>query len=95
MIWSKHEIRQARKLPLLPILSKMGYSLRKLEHGNYLVEKHGSVVIKDNYWFWKENQSAGNAIDFFTIVEKRPFAEAMTILAPINQSRQDGKTDAK
>lgn len=80
MIWSKHDIRNARKLPLLPILTKLGYSLRKLEYGNYLVEKHGSVVIKDNYWFWKENHSAGNAIDFFVIVEKKSFAESMAIL---------------
>lgn len=80
MIWSKHDIRNARKTPLLPILTKLGYSLRKLEYNNYLVEKHGSVVIKDNYWFWKENQSAGNAIDFFVIIEKKSFAESMAIL---------------
>lgn len=80
MIWSKHDIRAARKLPLLPILTKLGYSLRKLEYDNYLVENHGSVIIKNNYWFWKENHSSGNAIDFFVVVEKKPFASAMKIL---------------
>jgi len=80
MIWSKHDIRKARKIPLLPILIKLGYSLRKLEYDNYLVEKHGSVIIRDNYWFWKDNNSAGNAIDFFVVVEKRSFLESMTIL---------------
>ena len=80
MTWSKLDIRQARKIALHPVLEKMGYRLRKLERGNYLVEKHGSLVIKDNYWFWKENKLSGNAIDFFVIVEKRPFLEAINIL---------------
>lgn len=80
MIWSKHDIKTARQVILQPLLKKLGYRLRKLERGNYLVEKHASVIVKDNYWFDKKDQSSGNAIDFFTIVDGRSFNDAMAIL---------------
>ncbi len=82
MIWSKHDIKLARQMPLLPILKKLGYALRKLERDNYLVEKYGSLIIKHNYWFWKENHSSGNSIDFFISVEHKSFAQAMSTLSP-------------
>ena len=80
MIWSKTDIRRARKIKLVMVLKKMGYRLRKLEHGNYCVEKFGSLIIKDSFWFWKENKLSGNAIDFFVIAEKMSFSQAMRIL---------------
>ena len=80
MIWSRTDIRGARKTNLVIILNNLGYRLRKLEHGNYCVEKFGSLIVKDSYWFWKENRLSGNAIDFFVIAEKKSFSETMRIL---------------
>lgn len=80
MIWNKNDIRFARKTPLLVILKKLGYQLRPLEYENYLVEKFGSLIVKHNFWFWKENRQSGNTIDFFVKIEKKSFKEAMTII---------------
>ena len=85
MIWSRTDIRCARKIKLVIVLKKMGYRLRKLEHGNYCVEKFGSLIVKDCFWFWKENKQSGNAIDFFVNAEKMSFSDAMRILTGKHQ----------
>jgi hypothetical protein len=83
-MWSKVEIRGARKAPLPSLLPRLGYRLRKLEHGNFRVDGVGlgAVVVKECFWFDKETGKGGNAIDFLTVVEKKSFAEAMEILCP-------------
>jgi hypothetical protein len=83
MIWTKSEIQNARKLLLLPILIKKGYKFRKLEHQNFLIENiRGKLVVKDNYWFYNDPNTAGNTIDFFMVFEKKSFSETMKILCP-------------
>ncbi|OVE73948.1 hypothetical protein BVX93_00665 [bacterium B13(2017)] len=80
MIWKKSDIKYARKINLVIILKKLGYSLRKLDNDNYLVDKFASVIVKENYWFCKTTKKAGNAIDFFVKFERKTFMEAMDIL---------------
>ena len=93
MIWSKLDIRKARKVPLVPVLSQLGYTMRKLEYDNYLVEDHGSVIVRDNYWFCKDDLSAGNAIDFFVIVEGWTFSEAMALLVGNKKKKKTVNTN--
>lgn len=80
MIWTRTDIQCARKANLVIILQKLGYDLRKLDNGNYLVDKFASIVVKNNFWFCKATHSAGNPIDFFVKFEKKSFMEAMDIL---------------
>jgi len=80
MTWNKSDIRKARKVPLVPVLVKRGYRLRKLEYDNFRVEKFGSLVVKHHFWIWKEKNLSGNAIDFFVAVEGLSFRQAMEIL---------------
>ena len=83
MTWSKSEIQYARKIMLAPVLKKRGYSLRPLEHGNYIVEGQlGKLVIKDCFWFLNDRKISGNTIDFFMMIEKLSFADAMNVLCP-------------
>jgi hypothetical protein len=70
---------------LATVLVKRGYSLRKLEHGNVLVDDLGSVVVKECFWYDKIEKIGGNAIDFFMRFEKKSFTEAMEILLPKNK----------
>ncbi|EKD26015.1 MAG: hypothetical protein ACD_79C01405G0007 [uncultured bacterium] len=85
MIWTKSDIRYARKIMLVPILIKKGYSLRKLENDNFLIEnKFGKLIVKNNYWFRADSKESGNAIDFFIYIEKLTFSDAMKILMPKN-----------
>lgn len=63
------------------MLEAMGYQIQPLKNGNYLVCRLAAeIVIKDHYWFNKEDGSAGNAIDFLTNVEGMTFNEAMKLL---------------
>ena len=82
MTWSKTEIRQARKLPLAPLLQKHGVPLRELLNQNFLVLSHGDLTVRDSFWIWKSHQLQGNTIDFFTMVEKLSFAQTMQLLLP-------------
>ena len=81
MTWSRSEIRQARQIPLKPLLLKMGYRLEAINSGNYVV--HGllyEVVIKENYWVCTENDTAGNSIDFLVKIKGMTFSKAMNLL---------------
>ncbi len=81
MTWSKAEIRKARREPLLPLLQTRGHRIRPLHDDNWRVEDFGDLTVKDGYWVWPSHNRAGNAIDFFTAVEGRTFAQATQILA--------------
>ena len=86
MTWTKSEIQSARKIMLLPLLSRRGYKLRMLENGNYLVDNIlGKLVIKNNFWFWNDRKCSGNTIDFLITIEKLSFTDAMNILCPKNK----------
>ena len=80
MIWSKRDIQNARKATLSDILFKRGYRLINLNNENFKVERYGQLIIKRNYWYWKNKKISGNTIDFFVKIEKMSFLEAMTII---------------
>ena len=82
MNWSKAEIRQARKLPLVPILLHRGVILRQLHGDNFQIDVHGDLIVRDCYWIWKSRQLQGNTIDFFIQIENLSFAQAMQLLSP-------------
>ena len=81
MIWQKHEIIQARATPLVPVLQKCGYKLKKLRANNFRVIKHGDLIVKEHYWLWPSKNMKGSAIDYFIFVEQKTFQEAMRILS--------------
>jgi len=65
-------------MPLVPVLEAMGYQLEPRKNGNYLLCRLAAdIVVKDHYWINRENQSAGNTIDFMLEVENMTFSEAM------------------
>jgi len=81
MTWKPSEIRQARQKPLKPILESLGYRLQPLKNGNYeVLMLLADVVIKENYWFCRHTGSAGNTIDFFTVIKAMSFHQAMNII---------------
>jgi len=91
--WTKAEIRRARQTPLKPVLEALDYQLQPLRNGNYLLCRLATetcrglapgpsrIVVKDNYWICKDNDSAGNAIDFLVEVQGMSFSQAMHLLA--------------
>ena len=80
-MWSKLQIRQARKIELAPLLNRLGFRLRPLQNGNTLVEDYPDLVVKQHYWTWPTKEIHGNAIDFLVLVEGKSFHQAMQILA--------------
>jgi len=80
-MWSKHQIRQARKIELVPLLLSMGLRLRPLNNGNTLVEDYPGLVVKQHFWTWPDRNIHGNAIDFLVLVCEKSFHQAMQILA--------------
>ncbi|MDD5343832.1 MAG: hypothetical protein PHW12_05360 [Smithella sp.] len=81
MTWTKYQIRQARKIELAPLLSRLGFRLRPLQNGNTLVENYPDLIVKQHYWTWPTKEIHGNAIDFLVLVEKKSFHQAMQILS--------------
>ncbi len=75
--WTKEQIRHARSVPLAPLLLKRGLKLLPLNAGNFALEQHPGLLIKDSYWRWPKRELAGNTIDFFTKVLHRSFQQAM------------------
>jgi len=62
-------------------LKKLGYLLEMREDGNSLVlNMPGKVIIKANYWVNHEDNTSGNAIDFFVKLCGKSFSETMAIL---------------
>lgn len=80
-MWSKQQIRQARKIELEPLLLSMGFRLCPLKDGNTLVENYPGLVVKQHFWIWPDRNLQGNAIDFLVIVVEKSFHQAMQILA--------------
>lgn len=80
-LWSKAQIRQARKIELAPLLTRLGFRLRPLQDGNTLVEDYPDLVVKQHYWTWPSKNLHGNAIDLLVLVAGKSFQQAMQILA--------------
>ena len=87
MTWTKAEIEQARSRSLAPLLQEAGYELDELRNGAMLVAKFRGMVVRENFWFWKERNLKGNTIDFFMLIEARTFAETMALLCPPETGR--------
>jgi hypothetical protein len=68
-------------LLVCPAAGQVNYRIRPLHDDNWRVEEFGDLTVKDRYWVWPSHNCAGNAIDFFTAVEGKSFAQAMQILA--------------
>ncbi len=83
MKWSKAQIRDARKLPLAPLLRDHGFILHEMPGENFRVERFGDLVVKDCYWIWKSSGLHGNTIDFFVLVQNLSFADAMRKIFPV------------
>ena len=82
MTWNKTEIRAARKVALAPLLLRRGLRLLPKPQDNFLVTTYDDLMVKDCYWRWPSRNLQGNAIDFFTLVERLSFQDAMAILLP-------------
>ena len=80
-MWTKQQIRRARKIELEPLLSRRGLRLRPLQNGNTLVEDYPDLIVKQHYWTWPPKEMHGNAIDFLVLVEGKSFHKAMQILS--------------
>jgi hypothetical protein len=87
--WTREQIQRARKIPLAPLLRERGYPLRVMPAGNFLIEDHQDLVVKDSYWVWPARTMKGNGIGCFMLVECRSFHEAMEILAPSDPNAED------
>jgi len=40
------------------------------------------IAVKQNYWVWPESDMSGNTIEFFLLVERKTFQDAMSIISP-------------
>jgi len=81
-MWSKSQIRQARKTQLAPMLIERSYRLYPLKNDNYRVlpdpDDPAGLIVKQSFWLWPERNMAGNSIDFFVKVEGLSFDQATT-----------------
>ena len=76
--WSSEQIRQARQIPLHPLLEQMGYAMQPKQSGNWSVNTlPGDIVIKENYWVSLSSGRGGNTIDLLTQIMGMSFHEAM------------------
>ena len=65
--WTPEQIRQARQIPLHPLLEQMGYAMQQKPRGNWSINTlPGDIVIKENYWVSLSSGSGGNTIDLLT-----------------------------
>jgi hypothetical protein len=85
-VFSKTQIRGARKTLLAPLLIQRGYRLHHTGDDNYAIISGDSripddIVIKESYWISKSRNLSGNAIDFFVMLEGLPFYKAVEIIA--------------
>jgi hypothetical protein len=87
MTWTKSQIREARKVPLAPILAQRGFQLHELAGDNFIVTDFADLVVKHHYWRWPSKDIQGNSIDFFTQVDGKSFADAMRILLGTNRQQ--------
>ena len=85
-MFSKTQIRAARKINLAPLLIQRGYRLQPTGGDNYAIISDdsripGDIVIKDFYWISQSRNLSGNTIDFFVLLEGLPFLKAVEIIA--------------
>jgi len=80
-MWSKSDIRRARKVELAPLLARRGLQLKRLPNDNFLVVRYDDLFIKKSYWRWPSRDLHGNAIDFFILVQEMSFSQAMKLLS--------------
>ena len=81
--WTREQIRVARMAPLVPLLQKGGFQLVEKEAGNFELAAFPGLILKESYWRWPQRNLQGNAIDFFVLILKLSFHDAMRqILGP-------------
>ena len=93
-MWTKQQVRQARKIELPPLLRQRNYRLDPISDENYRITpdtgeksmhvtlpRHGTgIIVKHNFWIWHEKDISGNTIDFFVKIEGLSFNQAMQII---------------
>ena len=86
-MWTKQQIRDARKTELVPILLERSYRLYPLKNDNYRIlpdpdapDAPAGVIVKEGFWIWHEKNIYGNTIDFFVKIEGLSFNQAMQIV---------------
>jgi hypothetical protein len=75
--WSREQIRDARKAPLAPLITKRGLVLVELPADNFGLSAFPGLIVKDCYWRWPQRDLAGNSIDFLVKILGLSFHDAM------------------
>ena len=75
--WSREQIRQARRRPLLDLLTRRGLHLAHVGGDNYTISEHPGIVIRQWYWNAPQDERSGNTIDFMVDILGLSFANAM------------------
>ena len=75
--WTREQIREARRVAIVPLLLRRGLALREREAANYEIVDYPGLIVKDSYWRWPERNLSGNAIDLFVRVVGMSFHDAM------------------
>ena len=79
--WTREQIRDARLVPLAPLLAQRGLQLLETGGGNFALTAFPGLIVKDSYWRWPTRDLAGNAIDFHTQILGLSFHDSMLILS--------------
>jgi len=78
-MYSEKTISEARRANITEYLSANGYTLKR-EGKQYRVAGVTGMVVMGNFWYSHVLQRGGNAIDYVTKIEGRPFTEAVATL---------------
>ena len=100
MTWTKQQIRDARKIKLVPILIERSYRLYPLKNDNYRIlpddpdacserRRGAGVIVKESFWIWHEKNIYGNTIDFLMKIEGMSFNQAMQIVTKARSGGQE------
>lgn len=81
VVWTREQIRDARKVDLATLLEKRGHLLVETGGGNCVVPDFPGLIVKESYWRWPERNQSGNAIDFHVQVLRLSFHDTMTELS--------------